>query len=75
MVYFFLSNVLRHFFLRCESCEKEVDYLENDSDIKELKEQVASLSCLVRQLRTQKSEPDHENKSQVRIAPLFKYYV
>lgn len=51
--------------LRCPCQEKEVDCLEKDLGIKDLKEQFVSLSSLVGQLRLNKAEIDHGNKSQV----------
>lgn len=45
--------------------EKEVDCLEKDLDIKDLKEQVVSLSGLLAQLKIQKAELNHRDKLQV----------
>ncbi|PON49781.1 hypothetical protein PanWU01x14_228170 [Parasponia andersonii] len=50
--------------LRCLLEEKEVPSLEQGFDIKELKEEVVSLSGLFRQLRVQKAELDQGNKSE-----------
>ena len=51
--------------------EEVVDSLDKDLDIKDLKEQVVSLSGLLRQLRLQKDEFDSGNKSQVSFLILF----
>ena len=51
--------------------EEVVDSLDKDLDIKDLKEQVVSLSGLLRQLRLQKDEFDGGNKSQVSFLVLF----
>ena len=63
-----LQHCLLYYFIslfRCLSKEKEADSCEEDVDIKELKEQVVSLSSLLRQLQTQKSESGQMYKSQV----------
>ncbi|KAF3447246.1 hypothetical protein FNV43_RR12426 [Rhamnella rubrinervis] len=57
-------DVLKQEQSRCLLKEKESDSLEEDVDIKELKEQVVSLSNLLRQLQMQKSESGQGNKSQ-----------
>ena len=44
-----------------------MECLEKDVDIKDLKEQILSLSGLVRQLQIQKAELNHRDKSQVSI--------
>ncbi|KAK4571936.1 hypothetical protein RGQ29_030364 [Quercus rubra] len=58
------SEYLKQENLRCPLQEKEVDCLEQDEDIKDLKEQIVSLSGLVRQLQIQKAEFVHREKSQ-----------
>lgn len=67
---FLVKALLSDFFiglLRCPLQEKEVDYLEKDVDMKDLKEQVASLSDLLRQLQVQKAALIHNDKSQVSV--------
>lgn len=58
---------LNPFLLRCLLEEKDVLSLEKGFDMKELKEEVVSLSGLFRQLRLQKAELDQGNKSQVSV--------
>uniref|UniRef100_A0A2N9FKT1 Tesmin/TSO1-like CXC domain-containing protein n=1 Tax=Fagus sylvatica TaxID=28930 RepID=A0A2N9FKT1_FAGSY len=58
------SEMLKQENLRCLLQENEVECLEKDVDIKDLKEQILSLSGLVRQLQIQKAELNHRDKSQ-----------
>ncbi|XP_057975126.1 kinesin-like protein KIN-4C [Malania oleifera] len=62
------KNVMNYLFnlassSRCQLRDKEVDCREKDSQLRELKEKVVKLSCLVRQLEMQKQELLHREKS------------
>ncbi|XP_062164837.1 kinesin-like protein KIN-4C [Alnus glutinosa] len=58
------AEMLKQENYRCPLQEKEVDCLEKDLDIKDLKEQVVSLSGLLAQLKIQKAELNHRDKLQ-----------
>jgi len=50
---------------RPELQEEEYDNLEKDHDIHDLKEQMSSLDCLLRELQSRKEKIDVKDKKQV----------
>jgi kinesin family protein 4/21/27 len=58
-----LSGLL--LFFRCLLRDKEVDWREKDTEIRDLKEKVVKLTTLARHLEMQKAELFHQVKLQV----------